>query len=158
MQKDGEELGLGMGLYLTVITQQHRSRRNIMFLSNLLNLLFLEQRRSSTSQRTIRSNQNPLLLAIIYNFLLRQVRVVLDLVGCGSDGCFLHQFFEEGDGKVGYTDCFRLSGFEDGFHLFPGLGVGPGGVEVAGAVGVFGEVWVVAFGVHGDLSRLVVRH
>lgn len=83
--------------------------------------------------------------------------MVLNLIGCGGDGSFLHQFFEEGNGKVGYADGFCLSGFEDGFHLFPGLGVGPGGVEVAGAVGMLGEVWVVAFGVHGYLRKLVVK-
>jgi hypothetical protein len=141
-----------------MITQQHRSRLNIMFLGHLLNLLLLEKRAPRTSQRTIRSNQNPLFLAVIHNFLLRQIRVVFDLIACGSDGCDLHQFFKVRDGKIAYADCFCFSGGEEGFHVFPGLGVGGGSVEVAGAVGVFGEVWVIAFRVHGDfLGASVVR-
>lgn len=137
-------------MILTMVAQQHSTGRNVMLLSNLLNLLLLEQRRSSASQRTVCSNQDTLFLAVIHNFLLRQVRVVLNLVCGGGDFGFLHEFFQEGDGEVGDTDGLCLSGGEELFHLLPGLGVGPGCVEVAGAVGVFGEFGVVAFGVHGD--------
>jgi len=76
--------------------------------------------------------------------------VVFNLVCGGGDFGFLHEFFQEGDGEVGDTDGLCLSGGEELFHFLPGLDVGPGCVEVAGAVGVFGEFGVVAFGVHGD--------
>ena len=70
-----------------VVTQQHRSRPDVVLLCDLEDTLVLEQRRSGAAERAIRSDVDALPLAEIDNFLLGEQRVVFDLVGCGRDGC-----------------------------------------------------------------------
>jgi hypothetical protein len=56
----------------TMITQEHSSRSNRMFLRNFQHTLILEQWASRASQRTIRCDVYALVLAEIDDFLLRQ--------------------------------------------------------------------------------------
>lgn len=79
--------------------------------------------------------------------------MVLDLVCGGYNCCFCEQFFEEGDGEVCYANGFYFSTWEELFEGFVGIYVGYACVEIAGAVGEFGEEGVVAWCCIISISR-----
>jgi hypothetical protein len=130
-----------------MITQQHSRRPNTIFLRNFKHPFVLEQRRPRAAQRTVRGDVYALVFAEIDNLLLRQQRVVFDLVDCGRDGRLGEQLLHVLDRVVGHADGFdfvrvRLDEF---LEVLPGLDVCDAVVDVAGAVGEFGEERVVAW-------------
>lgn len=98
-----------------MITQQHNPSPNPIPLPHLNNPLLPKQRRPRTPQRRIRSNMDALFPAEIDDFLLREERVVFNLVGGGHDARFGEQSLEEGDGEVCYADGFCEAAGEEGF-------------------------------------------
>lgn len=112
--------------------------------------VLLHQRGARAAQRTVRRDVDALVAAEAHDLVLWQVGVVLDLVDGRDDLRALYEFLEEGDRMVCHTDGFRLGrGLVHALELRPGLRVGPRGVEVAGAVRMFGDQGVRAVGVHG---------
>lgn len=74
--------------------------------------------------------------------------MILDLVRSGHDCRLCEQFLKEGDGEIGYADCFDFSAGEELFEGFVGVDVGYAGIEIAGAVGEFWEEGVVSWGLN----------
>jgi hypothetical protein len=134
------------GVIRTMITQQHGRRSNTMFLRNFEHPFVLEQRRPRATERTVRGNVDALVFAEIYNLLLRQQRVVFDLVDCGHDGRLGEQLLHVFDRVVGHADGldFVWVRLDEFLEVVPCLDVCDAVVDVAGAVGEFGEERVVA--------------
>lgn len=128
-----------------MITQQHHTRRHAISPRDLADLLVPQQRTPRTAQRTVRRDMDALLPAEIHNVLLRQVRVIFDLVDGRHDGDVREEVLQEAYAVVGDADGFGFAGLQELLHLLVGADVGPGRVEVAAAVGVFGEFGVVAW-------------
>ena len=81
-----------------------------MLLRHFLHTFLLEQRAAGAAEWAVRLHQDTLLFAKVDNLLLRQVGVVLDLVGSGDDGCLSKQLLEVLDGVVGDADGLDLLG------------------------------------------------
>jgi len=77
-----------------MVAQQNSRRLHPMLLGDLDNRFSLEKRPAGASQRAVGHDVYPLLLAEVYNLLLRQSRVVLDLVNGGDDGCVGEELVE----------------------------------------------------------------
>lgn len=129
----------------TVPTQQHRRRSYTPLLRNLHHGLGREQRTTGRSQWTIRLDQNTFGLAEIDNFLLRQVRMVLNLVCGGHNGCFGQQLLEIGHTEVGDANGLDFACGRQFLHVFPSVDVVVAEDHVArDAVGEFGEEGMVS--------------
>jgi hypothetical protein len=89
---------------------------------------------------------NTLLFAEINDFLLREKRVVLDLVGSGNDSRLCEQLLEVLDRVVCNADGldFVGVGLDELLEVLPCVDVGYAVVDVAGAVWKLGEEGVVA--------------
>lgn len=87
-----------------------------------------------------------LLLAEVNDLLLRECRVVLDLVDSGDHSGVGEELREVAFAVVGDADGLGLACGEEGFHLFPGVDVRVGVNDVALAVGELGELVVVSCG------------
>jgi hypothetical protein len=132
-----------------MVAQQHTSSRDVMFLRDGKHFLLLEQRAASATKRTVSSNVNAFLLAKVNNLLLRQERVILDLVDSGRGLCTLEQLGQERNTVVADANVAGLL-LRKGFHSLPSLDMRPCCLEIARAVRVLGEAIVVAIGVHRD--------
>lgn len=125
--------------------QKNSRRSNTSPIRNLHNRRRREQRTPRAPQRTVRGDMNTLFFAKVDNFLLREGRVVLDLVNGRDDGRLRQEFLEVLLAVVGDTDGLDLAGAHELLHALPGGDVGVGVVDVAGdAVGEFGEHGVVS--------------
>jgi hypothetical protein len=116
------------------------------FLRNLQHTLVFEQRRASTAQWTVRGNVDALVFAEINDLLLRQQRVVLNLVDRGRDGGFGEQLLHVLDRVIrdaNRLDFIRMR-LDQFFHVLPCLHVCDAVVDVARAVFEFGEERVVS--------------
>lgn len=125
-------------------TQQHRRRRNPLPLRDLHDRLRREQRTPRAPQRTVRRDVDPFFLAEVDDLLLRQGRMVLDLVHGGHDGDLGEEFLEVTLAVVGDADGFDFPCGQELLHALVGRDVGVGAVEVARAVGEFGEEGVIS--------------
>lgn len=68
-----------------MVAQKNRGGTDALLLRNLYHRLGTHQRSTRAAQGTVGHNMDALLLAQIYNLLLRKTRVVLDLVDGGDD-------------------------------------------------------------------------
>src|SRR5690606_37537593 len=102
---------------------------------------------TSGAEGRVSLEQDPKLLTVLLELVLRQEWVQLNLVHGGDDGPGLLELLEVGDGPVGETNGLHLTRSVDLLHLAPGLGLVPGAVDGAGAVRVDGE----------ELVRLVLQ-
>lgn len=93
-----------------MVGEENCGRRNVVLLCNGDNTLILEERGACASERAVGGDVNALLLAEVDDLLLRQERVVLDLVGCRNDGGLREQLLKVLDGVVGNTDGLDLLG------------------------------------------------
>lgn len=118
-----------------------------MLLRNFQHTLIFEQWASCAAQRAVRGNMDTLVFAEIDDFLLRQKRVVLDLVRGWCDGRFREQPLHVLDRVVCDADCldFVWVLVDELLHILPCLDVGDAVVDVAGAVFEFGEEGVVSY-------------
>lgn len=89
-----------------------------------------------------------LALAEVDDLLLRQERVVLDLVSSRNDGRARQQLLEVWNAEVGNTNGLCLAGCRDLFQLLPRLNVGPLRIQITRAIGVLRNIGVIAVGVH----------
>ena len=127
-----------------MVTQQHRARWHPMSARDLEHLLVLQQRTARAPQRTIGRDVDAFALAEIDNVLLRQVRVVFDLVDGGHDADVREEFLQESHAVVRHPDRSHFARVQEPLQVLVGLDVSPRVVEVAGAVRVFWEFRVVA--------------
>lgn len=107
----------------TLPTQKDRRWRYPLLLGNLHDRFDGQQRTSRASQRTVRRDVNALFMAEIHDFLLRQVRMILDLVHRGHDRCLGQELFEVWLAVVGDANGLGLSRAHELFHVFPCLDV-----------------------------------
>lgn len=84
----------------TVPAKQNSSRSNTSLRRNLHNRLSSEQRATGAAERTVSGDMDADLITEIYNLLLRQRRVILDLVDGWHDRCLRQQFLEVLDAIV----------------------------------------------------------
>lgn len=77
----------------TMPAQQDRRRVHVSFPCNLHNRFRSEKRTARGPQWTVRLDNNALLFTEIDDFLLRQLRVVFNLVCCWDDSGFGEQLF-----------------------------------------------------------------
>jgi hypothetical protein len=131
-----------------VVTQEHSSWPNAMFLRHLQHTLVLEQRRACASQWTVSGDVDALVFAEINDFLLGQQRVVFDLVDGGRDGGFCEELLHVFDRVVCDADglYFVGMGLDEFLHVEPCLHVRVLVVDVARAVFELGEERVVSWG------------
>ena len=87
---------------------------------------------------------NALLVAKVNNFLLRQRRVVLNLVGGGDNGGLRQELLEVLDAVVGDTNGLDLAGADELLHALPGGDVGVAVVNVARPIWELGEDGMIA--------------
>jgi len=127
-----------------VPAKQDRRGRNPSLLRDLDDRLGREERAPRAPQRTVRGDVDALLLAEVDNLLLRQGRVVLDLVDGGHDGDVGQQLLEVPLAVVGDANGLDFTRGKELLHTLPGRDVRVGMVDVAGAVGKFGEEGVVS--------------
>lgn len=120
-----------------------------MLLRNLHHNLLLEQRPARRPKRTIRHHVDPLLLGKLHHIILRQRRVILNLVHRRHRFRHLQQLLQVSHRVVAHADRSRLF-FRQRLHLLPRVRVVVAAVadDVALAVGQLGEFVVVAGGVH----------
>lgn len=64
---------------LTLIADQDCANAHVVLVGNLLDVLISEQRRIGRTERRVRLGDDPLLFEVLEQFVLRQVRVQLDL-------------------------------------------------------------------------------
>jgi hypothetical protein len=130
-----------------MIAQQHSSRADIMLLCNLVDCLIFEQRRSCTTKRAVRGDMDAFLFTEVDDFLLREERVVFDLVGGGDNGSLSEELLEVLHRVVCDTDGFYFVWmfFYELFEAFPCLDVVGAVVEIARAVFEFGKEKVVSW-------------
>ena len=126
--------------------QKNSRRSNTPLIRNLHNRRRREQRTPRAPQRTVRGDMNTLFFAKVDNLLLRERRVVLDLVDGWHDGRLRQEFLEVLLAVVGDTNRLDLAGAYQLLHALPGGDVRVRVVDVArDAVGEFGEHGVVSF-------------
>jgi hypothetical protein len=125
-------------------TQQNGNRRDIVFLGNLNHRLRSCQRASSTTQRAVGGDVDPLRLAKVDDFLLREGRVVLDLIDGGHSCSVGKQLLQVADAVVRNADCSDLACLQQLLHFFPCLYVGPILDDIARAVWEGGKPVVVS--------------
>ena len=77
-----------------MITQQHSRGLNAMLLRDLDDGLSREERAARAAERAVGHDVDALFLAQVDNLLLRQRRVVLDLIDGGDDGSVGEELFE----------------------------------------------------------------
>jgi hypothetical protein len=128
-----------------VVAEQDCPGTNLMLLRYLQNCLILKQWRSCAAQWAICCNVDPFFFAEIYDFLLRQERVVFDLIGGGNDGCLREQLLKVLDGVVGDTNSFYLFGvrLDQFLQVLPCINVSYAVINVARAIWELGEERVV---------------
>ena len=93
-----------------MITQQHRRGLDAVLLGHFDHRLGGEQRSACAAQRAVRHDVDPLFFAEVDNLLLRQGRVVLDLVDCGDDGCMGEELLEVAFGVLFVAMVKRVRG------------------------------------------------
>ena len=71
-----------------------------MLLRHFLHTFLLEQRAAGAAEWAVRLHQDTLLFAKVDNLLLRQVGVVLDLVGGGDNSCLAQQLLQVGNASL----------------------------------------------------------
>jgi len=128
-----------------MVTKENRCWPHVVLLCDLIDACILGQWRASAPQRAVSRDMNPLFLAEIYNFLLREERVVLDLIGRWNDSSLGEKLFEILDRVVGYTDSFDFVRvrLDERLETLPRLDVVSGLVNVPRAIGQLWEEWVV---------------
>ena len=104
-------------------TQQHRPGLNAMFPRHRDNPGITHERGSRTAQRRVRRDVDPFLPAEIHNIVLRQVRMVFDLIHGWRDLGGLQELCEVAHAVVADAYGAGLACGEEGFHLRPGLRV-----------------------------------
>lgn len=130
----------------TMPAQENSRRSNTPLIRNLDNRRRRKQRTPRAPQRAVRGDMDALLFAEVDNLLLRERRVVLDLVDGRHDGRLRQEFLEVLLAVVGDTDGPDLWRARELLHVLPGGDVRVRVVNVAGdAVGEFGEHGVVSF-------------
>lgn len=129
---------------LTVPAQQNSSRSNASLLGHFNNRRCREERATRAAQRTVRSNNDALLLAEVDDLLLWERGVVLDLIYCRNNGSLGKEFLKVLHTVVGNANGLDLASGQKLLHALPGGDVGVRVVDVAGAVRVLGEERVVA--------------
>ena len=77
-----------------MIAQQHSGRLDAVLLGDGDDGLGREQRAARAAERAVRHDMDALLVAEVDNLLLRQRRVVLNLVHGGDDGGVREELFE----------------------------------------------------------------
>lgn len=77
-----------------MITQQHSRWLDAVLLGDGDDRFGREHRAARATERAVRHDVDALLVAEVDNLLLRQSRVVLDLVDGGDDGCMREELFE----------------------------------------------------------------
>lgn len=77
-----------------MIAQQDGRRLDAVLLGDLDDGLGGEERAAGAAQRAVRHDVDALLFAEVDDFLLRECRVVLDLVDGGDDGGVWEELFE----------------------------------------------------------------
>lgn len=132
------------GLKLTVVAQQNIAGADFVLLGELLDAVFLEHGAASAAEGAVGSDVDTLGLAEVHNFLLRQIRVVLDLVGRRSDLSLLEKSLQEGNREVGNANGLCLARLWQLLELLPGLDEVPRLVQVTGTVRKLGDGGVVA--------------
>jgi hypothetical protein len=95
--------------------------------------------RTSGSEGRVGLDKDTLLVAVLLEFVLRVVRVVLDLVHGGNNLPRLGKVLDDGDTGVGDTDGLDLALGKDILHLRPRLLLVPLPVDVSRAVLLDGE-------------------
>ena len=133
-----------------MVADQNCTRTNVVLLRHFLHTFLLEQRAAGAAEWAVRLHQDTLLFAKVDNLLLRQVGVVLDLVGGGDNSCLAQQLLQVGNAEVRNANRLHLATLLHRLHPLPRIHIRPLSVEIARAVLVLGEEWVVAIGVHGD--------
>jgi hypothetical protein len=149
-----------------MITQQNSGRLDAMFLGDLDDRLGAEERAARAAQRAVGHDVDALFLAKVDNLLLRERRVVLDLVDGGNDGGVGEELFKvalavlftrgkevrcgsidegwgEGETNVGNADGPGFARLEQLLHLLPSVDVVVAADDVTLAIGEFGEAVVV---------------
>lgn len=129
---------------LTVPAQQNSSRSDTSLLGHFDDRCCCEERATCAAQRTVRSDNNTLLLAEVDDLLLWEGGVVLDLVDGRNNGSLGQKLLEVLHTVVGDTDGLDLAGGQELLHALPGGDVGVRVNDIAGTVFVLGEEGVVA--------------
>lgn len=128
----------------TVPTQQHRRRAHTLPVGHLDDRVSRHERAARAAQRTVRRHVDALFLAEIDNLLLRQRRVVLDLVDGRDDGRLRQKLLQVPLAVVRHADGLDLARGQELLHVLPGLDVVVGADQVARAVRQLGEEGVVS--------------
>lgn len=106
-----------------MIAQKDVSWANMMFLRQFDYRLIGKQRTTRTAERAVGRNEDTLRLAELYNFLLRQQRMILDLVDSRHNISFRQQFFEERLAEVCHPNRLRFASLQQLFHLLVSLDI-----------------------------------
>lgn len=96
----GDRLGKNDDPPVDLITDTDRSRADPVFFTDLDQLFILEQRRSRRPEGAVSLQQDSLVVAKLFQVVLRVVGVKLDLVDGGYDFPRLGQVFQVGDGPI----------------------------------------------------------
>jgi hypothetical protein len=96
-------------------------------------------RLTSRAERRVSLDEDALLVAVLFELMLRVVGVVLDLVDGRDDFPGFGEMLEDGDTSVGDTDRSGFARGKDILHLLPSLSLVPVPVDVSRSVLLDGE-------------------
>lgn len=128
--------------------QQHSRRLNTVLLRNLHHPLIPHEGAPSRPQRRVRHDVDTLLLAQIHNLLLRQQRVVLNLVHRRHDLRLRQQLLQIPLGVVTHPDRLGLARLDQLLQLLPRINMVILLDDIPRPIRQHGELVVVALGVH----------
>lgn len=137
-------------------TQQHGSRLHFVLLRNLQDQLLLEEWPAGRAERAVGHDMDTLLLGQAHDIVLRQRRVVLELVHRRYHLGHREELLQVPPGVVGDAHgagllARALGGIYELLHLLPRVRVVvPLPDDVARPVGELGELVVVALRVHEE--------
>lgn len=119
--------------------QKNGRRAHSSLLCNFYNRLCSKQGASGAPQRTVGGNVDTLLFTEIDNLLLRESRMILDLVHCWDDGRVRQQLLKVEFAVVGDANRFYFAGPKKLFHILPCRDVGVAVVDITRAIWKLGE-------------------
>lgn len=139
-----------------MVAEKNRARPDSLLLCQLDNVGVLEQWTSSAAQGAVCGDENALLFAEVDDVLLRQQRMVFDLVDGRDDADLREELFEISLGVVGHADGLDFATLQQLFEILVRVHMRSFSDQVSAAIGQFGELFMIAFGVH--LQRTESQH